>query len=331
MNKNRRKYCHVCGLRVIRKKEDGILRDYCKECHLLFYDNPLPVVSIILVSERRVLLVKRGRKPYRGKWCLPTGFAESGESIADAALRELKEETGVIGRIVQLIDVNSSSNYFYGDLLFLTYEVESVGGIPRPADDAVAVKYFSLEKIPVLAFDSNIKALNHYIKNKKEYWDIVDSFRSAVGDCMDDTMQVLLSDTLVELIEQHSMQIASLWLEDVTTNATTPTYHRFSSVLLFERFERVLSHFRDWLAGSYGGQNIQTYYTHLGRERRLEGFRLSEVVSALNLIKKHIWEFALSRDIWHRTIDIYKMLELERRIALFFDKAVYYTATGYEE
>lgn len=330
MKKNRRKFCHVCGSRVVRKKEDGTPRNYCQECRLLFYDNPLPVASTILVKERKVLLVKRDRVPYKGKWCLPSGFAESGESIAGAALRELKEETGIIGRIVQLVDVDSCSNYFYGDLLFLTYEVESVGGLARPGDDAAAVKYFPLQKVPALAFHSNITALNHYIRSKKEYWDIVDSFRSATGDGTNETMRVLLSDPLVELVELHSTQIASLWLEDVTMNDATPTYHTFNSGLLFERFARVLSHFQNWLSGSDAGQDIQTYYTHLGMERREEGFGLSEVISALNLIKKHIGEFALSRGLWNRTIDIYKMLELERRIALFFDKAIYYTAIGYE-
>jgi hypothetical protein len=70
---------------------------------------------------------------------------------------------------------------------------------------------------------------------------------------------------------------------------------------------------------------------NLGRKRKKEGFGLSEVISALSLLKKHIWEFALSNGMWSKTIDIYMLLELERRISLFFDKATYYVAAGYEE
>jgi hypothetical protein len=54
------------------------------------------------------------------------------------------------------------------------------------------------------------------------------------------------------------------------------------------------------------------------------------VLSTLSLIKKHLWEFALSRGVWNKTIDIYMTLELNRRIVIFFDKAVFYTTQGYE-
>jgi hypothetical protein len=54
------------------------------------------------------------------------------------------------------------------------------------------------------------------------------------------------------------------------------------------------------------------------------------VLSTLSLIKKHLWEFALSQGMWQKTIDIYMTLELNRRIVIFFDKAVFYTTQGYE-
>ena len=56
----------------------------------------------------------------------------------------------------------------------------------------------------------------------------------------------------------------------------------------------------------------------------------SEVISALSLIRKNIWEFALSQGLWNETIDIYTALELERRMMLFFDKAAFYLSRGYE-
>jgi len=330
--RKKRKFCPYCGTTVEKKMEGESAREYCPACDVYFYENPLPVVSCILVDDRRVLLVKRRNRPYRGKWCLPSGFAESGESIIEAALRELEEETGIKARIVQLQDVDSCSNYFYGDLLFLTFEVEQTDGVLRAGDDAEEVRYFPFEKIPQLAFPSNGKALQAYVAGKKDYWAIVDSFTLAAGDeTLAAQRRNLLSDKLVELIEENSGRIADLWMEDVQHNRSTPTYHVFDPQLLHHRVFLNMSHFGQWLSGSYHGQDIISYYTNLGRKRKGEGFSLSEVISALSLLKKHIWSFALSQGMWSRTLDIYMMLELEKRISLFFDRATFYVAKGYEE
>jgi ADP-ribose pyrophosphatase YjhB (NUDIX family) len=247
MKGQKRKYCHYCSHQVEQRIESDTLRDYCPSCAIYFYENPLPVVSTILVNDRKVLLVKRGNDPYRGQWCLPSGFAESGESIADAALRELEEETGIQGRIVHLQDVDSSTNYYYGDLLFLTFEVEQIGGEPKAGDDAVEVKYFSLERIPDLAFPSNTKALQSYVEDKKDYWAIIDSFSvAAEGEPLIEMKKRLLSDKLVELIEEHSEHIAKLWVEDVRSNRSTPTFHDFDQDALYRRVFLVISHFGQW-------------------------------------------------------------------------------------
>jgi hypothetical protein len=81
---------------------------------------------------------------------------------------------------------------------------------------------------------------------------------------------------------------------------------------------------------NYDKVEIRNFYTQLGLEREKENFALSEVISSLSLIKKHIWEYALSRGMWNTAIDIYIALELERRMMLFFDKATYYVSKGYE-
>jgi 8-oxo-dGTP diphosphatase len=331
MRKKKRTYCIHCGSKVMKALEDDVPRDFCRSCGTFFYENPLPVVSSVLVKERKILLVKRGKKPYRGMWGLPTGFAETGENIEEAALRELEEETGIQGKVLSLIDVDSCKNYFYGDLLFITFEVEQTGGLISSGSDTVGVQYFPLEKVPKLAFRSSIKAVNTYIKEKMDYWAIVDSFARTTGQlpCPDERKN-LLSDRLLVVIEKNAEKIADLWVQDVTTSSSTSVFKNFDKSMLFKMSRRHLSHFGKWLGGFHQDADIKNLYLKAGREGKKEGFRLEELLSAQSILKKHIWEFALSCGMWQKTLDIYTVLELDRRIILFFDNMAFYTARGYE-
>ncbi len=312
--------------------EGDTLRDFCKSCDTFFYDNPLPVASTIVVSDRKVLLVKRKNDPKKGEWCLPSGFAETGESIEAAARRELEEETGIKGKTIDFVCVDSANDSFYGDLIFVTFEAEWISGDLIAGDDAEEVEFFSFDKIPPLAFTSNTKAVRRYLHNKKEYWAIIDSFSLSVGDkAAGSKSGDYLSDRLVRLIEENADIIANRWLNDVTTNTSTPTYAISDSEASRERILIVLRQFRKWLGGFYDDNDIRDYYRKLGLERKHEGFALSEIISAISLTRKHIWEFALSQRMWTKTIDIYMTLELERRMMIFFDRATFYAARGYGE
>ena len=331
MMRGKKHFCHACGGPTALKTEDGSTRDFCPVCNLFFYDNPLPVVSTIVAVDRRVLFVKRGKKPYRGLWCLPTGFAEVGESIEEAALRELTEETGIEGRILSLVDVQSYKSRFYGDLIFITYEAECTGGDLQPGSDTVLARYFPLDRMPRLAFPSNRDAMKRYMTNKSEYWAIVDSFSiSLSSEIPADPRRNLLSDKLVEVIEKNAESIVRRWMNDVLANPSTAGYRQMDRSRLFGDIRRMLSRFGNWLGGVYQDTDIRDYYTAFGWESRRDGVALSNVLSALSLVKKHLWEFALSQGMWHKTLDIYMALELDRRIVIFFDKAVFYTTQGHE-
>ena len=200
MLKHKRNYCPQCGKNIITKKEGDTKREYCVECKLFFYNNPLPVVSAIVTKDRHILLVKRKDPPYKGKWCLPSGFAEVGESIEEATLRELKEEAGIEGEITALVDVDWTKNYYYGDLIFHTFEVEQMGGEMKAGDDASDVKYFPIHNTPKLAFKSNTKAVETFIKSKAEFWAIIDSFTLSIDEKNDEKYKTnFLSDNLIEL------------------------------------------------------------------------------------------------------------------------------------
>jgi len=105
-------------------------------------------------TRQKLLITQRSDN---GRWCLPGGRMESGESVAEACEREVVEETGLIVRIVKLIGIYSDPNillkYEEGDqhhLVALHFEAEIVGGTLGLSDETIAVNYFTPEQIDAL-------------------------------------------------------------------------------------------------------------------------------------------------------------------------------------
>jgi 8-oxo-dGTP diphosphatase len=320
------RYCPHCG-------HDGIetqliaerSRTVCPGCGTVFYRNPLPVAAAVVLNERReVLLVRRKHEPYRGMWCLPMGFAELSETIVEAAQRELAEETGLTGRIVRLLAAESTVSDVYGDLLVVTFEAERTGGAARPGDDAAAVGYFPLDGLPPLAFATNAAAIKAAEQLHAEEWAIRDSFNRMQAE---DEAE-MLSDALVRLIRDSAREISTLWLAEVVSNPTTVSYRHVEPHALQERAEAALSQFGRWLKGTSADDEVRAFYRALGEERQRQGFAVRELLSSLMILRKHIWLFARSRGVWQRPIDVYRVLELDRRIVVFFDKAIYHAIRG---
>ena len=91
------KHCRNCGAAVVyRLPDDGDTREraVCPACHTIHYQNPLNVVGTVPYWGEQVLLCKRNIEPRKGKWTLPAGFLELGETVAEGAARETDEEAG---------------------------------------------------------------------------------------------------------------------------------------------------------------------------------------------------------------------------------------------
>jgi ADP-ribose pyrophosphatase YjhB (NUDIX family)/SAM-dependent methyltransferase len=154
------RYCSACGSLLEERKIEGRMRALCVRCGAIAYENPLPVAAAVVANERgEVLLVRRARHPLKGMWCLPCGFAEKDEQIEQAALRELKEETHLRGRVLRLLDAVTARNHFYGNLVMITFEIGGVSGKPSPGDDAAEVRFFRPDRLPPLAFPCQEQAI----------------------------------------------------------------------------------------------------------------------------------------------------------------------------
>jgi 8-oxo-dGTP diphosphatase len=119
------------------------------------YQNRPATVDAVTIKKNKILLIKRGREPYKDFYALPGGFVEIDEDTKTACLRELLEETGVVGKIVKLIGVfDDPLRDPTRHSLNISYIVEVVDGSGlKNGDDANEVKWFKLDNLPPLAFD----------------------------------------------------------------------------------------------------------------------------------------------------------------------------------
>lgn len=325
-------------------------RDVCSACGTVFYQNPLPAAgALVLDDQRRVLLVKRKYPPSEGMWCLPIGFAELGETIAEAALRELLEETGITGRVMRLIDADSSKGAYYGDVLVVTFEVEKLLGSERPGDDAEEVDYFPLDQLPPLAFPHNEKAIRLCADLHRDEWAIHDSFRrleegaaagvegasalagpaSAATGAAKGAGSHMLSDSLIGFVNESIPLVARLWLADVRSNRSTAAYTRLDPDALLAECTTSLQQLGRWLEGESTEEQIKRSFRELGARRQAQGVPLHELLSAIMLLKRQIWAHARSQGVWQRPMEMYRVMELQSRFAVFFDRAMYHSARGY--
>jgi len=320
-----RRFCEQCGAGLGIEEIDGRARQVCPRCGTVFYQNPLPVAACVVLNDRReVLLVRRRYEPHRGEWCLPTGFAEVGETIEQAALRELREETGLEAAVFRLLTARSLASDYYGDLLFVCFEVEATGGAERAGDDAEEVAYFRLGDLPPLAFESHEEAVAICESLHREPWAIQDSFAHLYSD----EPEGMLSDALVALVEERAGEICERWLGVVADHPTVAGYADIDLSEVRGAALEAMSHFCDWLQHPDESE-MAAFYREIGRRRRTQGIRLEELLSALTLLRKEIWTFAREHQVLASPLDVYRVMELSRRVVLFFDKALHAAAIGY--
>lgn len=145
-------YCPYCAHKLLKGNFGDRQRNYCPECSFVHYLNPLPATVAIAQLENKILLIKRGFDPGKGLWTLPSGFMEAGETPEQCCLRELKEETGMEGEIIRLINVYHEFSKMYGDVLNIAYYVKLIPGIPEAGDDADNVALVPINEVTDLGF-----------------------------------------------------------------------------------------------------------------------------------------------------------------------------------
>jgi ADP-ribose pyrophosphatase YjhB (NUDIX family) len=158
------KFCPNCGVSPVAHEVpegDNRLRHICRACGEIHYSNPKIVCGTLPVWQGKVLLCKRAIEPRYGKWTLPAGFMENGESVLDGALRETHEEALTRVNAPQLLTVlsvpmiNQVHMMFWGEMPSHDFGV---------TPESLAVQLFTEDEIPwdEIAFRTVKTTLEHY-------------------------------------------------------------------------------------------------------------------------------------------------------------------------
>ncbi|MEX2132199.1 MAG: NUDIX hydrolase [Pseudohongiellaceae bacterium] len=162
------KFCQHCSGPISQRipPGDDKLRHCCDRCDAIFYQNPKNIVGTVPVYGNQVLLCRRAIEPRHGKWTLPAGFLENGETCLAGAIRETLEEAGARVNVSQqslytlfnLPYINQVYMFFRADLTDLEF---------NPGLESLEVRLFSEADIPwrEIAFPVVRSTLENYFSD----------------------------------------------------------------------------------------------------------------------------------------------------------------------
>jgi hypothetical protein len=142
---------------------------------------------------------------------------------------------------------------------------------------------------------------------------------------------VPVSQRLVDLIERNADELTTGYVEDIRRDPRMPSYQGFDQKEIYRRAFRVYSQLGKWISLETTKEDVRSYWTALGRQRRREGFPFSEIVLSLCHIRRLLWEKIQAAGLLDTALDLYQAMDLYHRVIVFFDRAIFYAAVGYEE
>lgn len=161
-------FCSNCGQLVtyLKPPGDDRYRYCCESCGVIHYQNPLMVVGCIPEAEDRILLCRRSIEPCCGKWTLPAGYLENGETVAAGAKREAFEEARAR---VEILAPYALYNICHVNQIYLMFRARLKDNNFRAGTESLEVKLFAEDDIPwrEIAFRVIKETLVRYFKDRR--------------------------------------------------------------------------------------------------------------------------------------------------------------------
>ncbi len=161
-------FCSNCGqlLTYLKPPGDDHYRYCCESCGVIHYQNPVMVVGCIPELEGRILLCRRSIEPCYGKWTLPAGYLENGESVAAGAKRETFEEARAR---VEILSPYALYNICHVNQIYLMFRARLKDNNFRAGSESLEVNLFTEDDIPwqKIAFRVIKETLIQYFKDRR--------------------------------------------------------------------------------------------------------------------------------------------------------------------
>jgi 8-oxo-dGTP diphosphatase len=164
------KYCPFCGTQLALEEKGGRPRPSCRNCGFVHFRNPVPGVVVVIEKEGYVLLGRRGGGFGAGKWGLPQGYIEFDEDFLTAAIREVKEETGLDVEIRSILNVVSNLLSPKLHTLAIILLAGVVAGELCAGDDLESLEWVPLSgPLPEMAFEADERIIERYHETELEW------------------------------------------------------------------------------------------------------------------------------------------------------------------
>jgi ADP-ribose pyrophosphatase YjhB (NUDIX family) len=165
--------CPRCGAEHL--EISGEHRIYCAACHFEYFHNVATAVGALIITTQGLLLLERAKEPSRGKFALPGGFVDPGETLEAALTRECEEEIGWKAELHRMEYFCSFPNtYLYKDILYHTCDMFfvikrdtlDITQLQKDPAEVKAIRIIPIDEIQAesLAFESTRKAVEKLIK-----------------------------------------------------------------------------------------------------------------------------------------------------------------------
>ncbi len=146
-------FCPACASELPEGPEE--LAPECRSCGRIWYQNPAPTAGCVIVQNGKALITKRGAEPEKGRYDIPGGFIEVGESPIDAVKRELREELGIEVDVTNADYVSASPHRYGADgewTLAIGFRARIAAGDPVAADDVESFEWVTMDRLDAIDF-----------------------------------------------------------------------------------------------------------------------------------------------------------------------------------